>query len=289
MPVGARRLPGVTEQSARRGATDATGATAGTDGTVSTDAGVRPPRPQLVLVSAALFGLTAVGAVITALVLRANRSSFIAYVHDSYVHSKTKLPDDLPHAVDQYLNAQLIESIVLAVMLLLLARVVLLGRHWVRWAALGVYVLASFSTPLGLAAITSVASNAPAYQKVPALLTSLCFLGGLVLLFLRAPAAWLTWGRPAATGRPGLFGSRSGRGIGSNGTRPGGGLFGPRPAPGGTRGATPRGTVVDAEPVSVEPTTSRAEPKARGGAPAPVAGTGRPPARTKGSSKSRRS
>ncbi len=133
-------------------------------------------------------------------------------------------------------------------MLCLVALLAWRGRYWVRWAVLGLYVLATISGSfVGIGSIVSVVSSEPLVFKVPTFSRRprLPGFAGAASTCGRS-AVWLAFGRPApVAGRGGLFGPRQARtgttGRTGPGGRPvGGGLFG-RPAPARHRGRRPPG------------------------------------------------
>jgi hypothetical protein len=248
---------------------------------VTDTAAARPPRPRIIETAAGLLAAAALGAVITGAILYPFRQSFTDWIRESAAKSNQTLPADLPAQVSRYLLQQLIVGIVVAVLLLLIARMAMNGKPGARWLGLGLYVLATLTTTFGIGAILSIGASQPWYFKVPALLTSLCFLAGVLMLNLRPSTEWLNFGRPAPAARGGLFGPRPAGGPGSGGpVRRSGGLFGRPPA-----------RTVDVEPAAVqtEPVDRLVKPKS--GAPAPVA-TPKPAAgarKGRSTAKSRRS
>ena len=120
--------------------------------------------------------------------------------------------------VSKALPIQLIFGVIVAVILVVIALKLREGRHWTRWALIGVWVLVTLTgySPVGLGGLVTLGSSAPAQVKFASFLGAGAFVVALVAVNLPASIQYLNANRPA---RPA-------------GAPPGGllgGLFRPRP------------------------------------------------------------
>lgn len=116
---------------------------------------------------------------------------------------------DLTDSISSQQKSALIRSIVVFVALGVAAAATFRGRHWARWATLGLWVLATFTGTLaGLGSVISVAADIPLLLKVPAFISGLALVVAVVLTNLRPSVAFFNIGRPDRGNRPqrrGLF------------------------------------------------------------------------------------
>jgi hypothetical protein len=177
---------------------------------------VKPNPPKFARWAVVALGVSAVAALITALSLFAQKDWL--YRSAQKANAKLKVSDQktaaqLHHSVHTTTIGQLIATIVVIIALALLARAVWTGRHWSRWAVIGLWVLSTFTgTFAGFSYIITVGTNEPLTFKVPAFVAALGFVVAVVLTNLRPSVAYFNLSRPErATRKPargGLFAPR---------------------------------------------------------------------------------
>jgi hypothetical protein len=177
---------------------------------------VKPNPPKFARYAVVALGVSAVAALITALSLFAQKNWL--YHSAQKANAKLKASDQktdaqLHHSVHSTTIGQLIATIVVIIALGLLARAVWTGRHWSRWAVIGLWVLSTFTgTFAGFSYIITVGTNEPLTFKVPAFIAALGFVVAVVLTNLRSSVAYFYLSRPErATRKPargGLFAPR---------------------------------------------------------------------------------
>jgi hypothetical protein len=160
--------------------------------------------------------------------------------------SKNWTADQLRHTVDSTLRATVITALLVAVMVLVMAKYLRDGKNWARWlyAAFAILVARDVQQVLGFVQYHNV------LLRLTSGFTGLAALAALVLMFLPASNGFF---RPA-NGRPGLFGS----------------MFGPRPARlNESTGAETRVELTKADPAvsTAQPADSAAQPVGSAGQP----------------------
>jgi hypothetical protein len=169
-------------------------------------AAARPKRP--VTVDYAVYALVArcVFSVLSALVAygaRPELSDALATAN----RDKNWTPDQLRHNLDDYLRATLITVLIMAFMVLVMAKFLRDGRSWARWLYLAFAVLLTgdIQHVLGFVQYHDV------LLRLTTGLTGLAAVAALVLMFLPASNSYLRPARPAGGMFGSLFGPRSPR------------------------------------------------------------------------------
>jgi hypothetical protein len=168
------------------------------------DAGAaRPRRP--VTVDYAVYALVArcVFSVLSAVVAygaRPELSDALAKAN----RNKNWTPDQLRHNLDDYLRATLITVLIMAFMVLVMAKFLRDGRSWARWLYLAFAVLLTgdIQHVLGFVQYHDV------LLRLTTGLTGLAAIAALVLMFLPASNPYLRPARPAGGTFGSLFGPR---------------------------------------------------------------------------------
>ncbi len=116
---------------------------------------------------------------------------------------------DINDQIGTQQKGALISSIVVFIALGVAAAAAYRGRYWVRWATLGLWVLATFTGTLaGLGSVMSVGADIPGLFKVPAFLSGAALVVAVVLTNLRPSVEYFNSSRPDRGARPqrrGLF------------------------------------------------------------------------------------
>ena len=120
--------------------------------------------------------------------------------------------------VSKALPIQVIFGLVVAAILVVIAFKLRDGRHWTRWALIGVWVLVTLTgySPVGLGGLVTLGSSAPTQVKITSFLGAAAFVVALVAVNLPASVVYLNANKPLRTGSP-----AGGGGLGA--------LFRPRP------------------------------------------------------------
>src|SRR6185437_3418338 len=116
--------------------------------------------------------------------------------------SKNWTSDQLRHNVDSYLRDTVITVLLLAVMVLVMAKFLRDGKNWARW----LYVVFAILLTGDVQHVLGFVQYHDVLLRLTSGLTGLAAVAALVLMFLPASNAYL---RPAE-GRPSLFGSMFG-------------------------------------------------------------------------------
>ena len=97
---------------------------------------------------------------------------------------------NVPDNVSKALPIQLIFGLVVAAILVVIAFKLREGRHWTRWALIGVWVLVTLTgyCPVGLGGLVTLGSSAPTQVKITSFLGAAAFVVALVAVNL--PASW---------------------------------------------------------------------------------------------------
>ena len=184
---------------------------------------------------------------------------------------KAKDLANVPDNVSKALPIQLIFGLVVAAILVVIAFKLREGRHWTRWALIGVWVLVTLTgySPVGLGGLVTLGSSAPTQVKITSFLGAAAFVVALVAVNLPASVVYLNANKPLRTGSP-----AGGGGLGA--------LFRPRPM-------TPPEPTKPAQPVQRTKAKSRpASTESAGQAPPPTSptpksgGTGRSRGKSRG-------
>lgn len=167
---------------------------------------VRPQRP--VTVDYAVYALVArcVFSVLSALAAygaRPELSDALAKAN----RSKNWTPDQLRHNLDNYLRDTLVTTLILAAMVLVMAKFLRDGRSWARWLYLvfAVLLTGDIQHILGFVQYHDV------LLRLTTGLTGLAAVTAVVLMFLPASNAYLRPAGPAGGMFGSLFGSRAAR------------------------------------------------------------------------------
>ena len=128
---------------------------------------------------------------------------------------------DLANVADNVAKAlpiQLIFGFIVAAILVVIALKLREGRHWTRWALIGVWVLVTLTgySPVGLGGLVTLGSSAPSQVKLTSFLGAAAFAVALIAVNLPASIQYLNANRP-----PRPAGAPAGGVLG--------GLFRPRP------------------------------------------------------------
>jgi hypothetical protein len=158
-------------------------------------------------------------------------------------HSAAQVQQDLDnvaHNVSKALPIQLIFGVIVAAILVFIALKVREGKHWTRWALVGVWVLVTLTgySPVGLGGLVTLGSSAPTQVKITSFLGAAAFAVALVAVNLPASVLYLNANRP-----PRPAGAPAGGGLG--------GLFRPRqmtPPPSGSARPAPDRTTQPSKP-----------------------------------------
>ena len=165
---------------------------------------------------------------------------------------------DLANVADNVAKAlpiQLIFGVIVAAILVVIALKLREGRHWTRWALIGVWVLVTLTgySPVGLGGLVTLGSSAPVQVKFTSFLGAAAFAVALVAVNLPASVTYLNANRP-----PRPAGAPAGGGLGA--------LFRPRPmTPPEPTKATPARTNQPTKPAPTRPAqpTKPAQPVQR--------------------------
>ena len=131
---------------------------------------------------------------------------------------KAKDLANVPDNVSKALPIQVIFGLVVAAILVVIAFKLREGRHWTRWALIGVWVLVTLTgySPVGLGGLVTLGSSAPTQVKITSFLGAAAFVVALVAVNLPASVVYLNANKPLRSGSP-----AGGGGLGA--------LFRPRP------------------------------------------------------------
>lgn len=153
--------------------------------------------------------------------------------------------------VSKALPIQLIFGFIVAAILVVIALKLREGRHWTRWALIGVWVLVTLTgySPVGLGGLVTLGSSAPVQVKLASFLGAAALVVALVAVNLPASIQYLNANRP-----PRPAGAPAGGGLG--------GLFRPRPMtpPEPTKPAPARTTTQPRRPPPPDKTAQPAKP-----------------------------
>ncbi len=178
-----------------------------------------PPPPTRVRNAVAALGLSALAAVVTS----ASLFGLQGWLYQSAKKSNAKLKhpkslDTVHSNVSSTTHTYLIQSVVLAIALLLVARGVWRGRFWARWTVIGLWVLATLTgTFAGFSYLLGIASSEPVAFKIPSFVSAVSLLAAVVFVSLRPSAEYFALSKPprpdgaAPARRSGLFGPRPAR------------------------------------------------------------------------------
>ena len=183
------------------------------------DSAAKPQPPRTIVGAAATLVVAGVCGVIAALILLSQKNEHSWLYHSIVKSNNKKKPKDrqttaqLIHSMDNTVRGQIIAAVVFVLILGYLAYSAYRGKHWTRWAVIGIWIISVFTGSLvGLTGILSVGSDEPASLKLPAFVGAVAFIGAVVLVSLRPSVAFLHLSRPirpeGAPQRRGLFAPR---------------------------------------------------------------------------------